>query len=174
MRVHLLRAHRTSLALLGLSITAAGALASGPAAQAAQPSKATTFTTAAAKGNGSGVVLRYAVPQRIAVGETATVRLAFSGVSGADGATVEVTEAEGGRSLLATRLAQGERREVDLSVTGRSDGVQYLTVVTTQGDRSTVQQVPLAVGSGKRALKEHGTRQTTPAGEAVISLPANK
>lgn len=163
------------VAAAGLCVSAAAACASGPPGdKSAAAGKPTMTATASSKGGGSGVVLRYTVPQRIALGETVAVRLSFSGVSAAEGAAVEVIEADGGRRLLALQLAQGERRDVDLSYTGRTDGMQYLNVTTTQGGRTTVQQVPLAVGSGKRALKQDGTRQVTPSGEAVISLPANK
>jgi hypothetical protein len=173
MHTRLLHTHRGWLAVTGICLAAAAG-ASGPPAKTNAANKATVTATASAKANGSGVVLRYTVPQRIALGETVVVRLAFAGVSAADGAAVEVTESEGGRVLLALRLAQGEQREVDLSYTGQVDGMQYLNVATSQNGRMTVQSVPLAVGSGKMALKQGGTRIVTPSGEAVISMPANK
>lgn len=166
----------TGAAVLGLGIAAAIAAASGAAfASAAAPagSGKTAATTPAKHGKpGSGVIVTHVVPARIGVGETVSVRLRFSGVTAADGAAIEVRDPATKTTLLSMQLAQGERKTVDLPFTGRSDGMQYIDVTTTQGGRSSVQQVPLPVGSGQVRLKAEGERRTTADGEAVISLPA--
>jgi len=165
-------------AALGFAVAAAITAASSGAAFAAAATAATGGKAAAAASAkpqgkpGSGVTVAHTVPARIGVGETVTVRLRISGVTAADGATVEVRDPATKVTLLSTQLAQGEQRTVDLPYTGRSDGMQYLDVTTTQGGRSTVVSVPLAVGSGQVRLKTEGERRTTADGEAVISLPA--
>ena len=178
---HLAHPLRRPSAVLGLpaAVLAAALLAAAGGAQAAKPAAAETsdkaspaWQTAAAKHNGSGVTVRYAVPDKAAVGETVTVRLAFSDVTAADGATVEVRDTASRALLLTLRLARGEERSVDLPFTGRGDGMQFVSITTTQGGRSTVQQVPVRVGSGELRTKPEGERRTTATGEAVISLPA--
>src|SRR5690606_6738953 len=79
---------------------------------------------ASAKHGGSGVVLRYAVPDKVALGETVTVRLRLSGVTAADGATVEVRDPALGTTLAAFTLASGEQRALELPFTARVDGPQ--------------------------------------------------
>lgn len=154
-----------------LAVEPAFASGTSPTSPAATPKQS---TVAPSKHAGSGVVMRYSVPPKIAIGETVTVQLSFSGVSAPDGASVEIAEAGTRRVLSSLRLAPGVQREVEVSYTGLVDGMQYLNVTTTQAGRVTVQSVPLAVGSGKAAMKPAGTRQVTPSGEAVISLPAGK
>lgn len=160
-------------ALLGAaSLCSPGALAAGrePAAEAAKAQPA--WQSVSGKHTGSGVVLRYAVPDKMAVGEAVTVRLQFSGVSAPDGASVEVRDPVARTTLLALRLAQGEQRTVELPFAGRADGMQYIDITTTQAGRMTVVSVPLRVGTGELKLKPEGQRSTTAGGEAVISLPA--
>lgn len=174
--------HSTLPAHVRFAATALGAAfafaaASGAAfASAAAPAangKAAPAATAKPQGKpGSGVSVTHVAPARIGVGETVSVRLRFAGVTAADGATIEVRDPATKMTLLSTQLAQGEQRAVDLPYTGRSDGMQYLDVITTQGGRSSVLSVPLAVGSGQLKLKTEGERRTTADGEAVISLPA--
>ncbi|MFO1287587.1 MAG: hypothetical protein U1F25_13000 [Rubrivivax sp.] len=171
------RARLGAAALAGGVALAIAAAASGAAFAAASTPAAGGKAAAAASAKpqgkpGSGVTVTHAAPAKIAIGETVTVRLRFAGVTAADGATVEVRDPATKVTLLSTQLAQGEQRTVDLPYTGRSDGMQYLDVTTTQGGRSTVVSVPLAVGSGQLRLKAEGERRTTADGEAVISLPA--
>ena len=124
------------------------------------------------KHTGSGIVLRYAVPDKMAVGETVIVRLQFSGVSSPEGATVEVRDPATRTTLLTLRLEQGEQRTVELPYVGRADGMQFIDVASTQAGRATMQSLALRVGSGQLKLKAEGQRGTTASGEAVISLPA--
>ena len=151
-------------------LAASSVLASGMSAAA--PAEGKPAAMPQGKGNASGVLMRHTVPEKIALGESVTLKLQFSGVTDAEGATVEVRDPAARTTLLTTRLAQGEQKTVELPYTGRTDGMQFIVVTTTQAGRSTVQSVPLHVGSGKMNLKVEGQRQTTPAGEAVISLPA--
>ena len=122
---------------------------------------------------GSGVSVTPTVPAKIGIGETVTVRLRFAGISAEDGATVEVRDPATKATLLSTRLARGEQKTVELPYTGRSDGMQYLDITTTQAGRTSVQSVALPVGSGQIKLKPEGQRRTTASGETVISLPAS-
>jgi hypothetical protein len=124
------------------------------------------------KGNASGVQVRPTVPAKIALGETVTVKLEISGVTAADGATVEVRETGTRNPLVSTRVAAGEQRTIEFPYTGRADGMQFIDVTTAQGGRMTVQSLPLRVGSGELKLKPEGQRRTTASGESVISLPA--
>lgn len=156
--------------LFGLGTLAACAAPLAPGAKGEQPAPA--WQSVSGKHTGSGVVMRYAVPDKMAVGETVTVRLQFSGVSAADGATIEVRDPAARTTLLTLSLAPGEQRVVDLPYTGRADGMQFIDVATTQAGRLTVQSVPLRVGSGELKLKPEGQRRTTASGETVISLPA--
>lgn len=122
---------------------------------------------------GSGVIVNATVPAKVGLGETVTVRLQISGVTAADGASVEVRDAAAQATLLSTRLAAGEARTIDVPYTGRTDGMQYLAVTTTQAGRSSVQAVAVPVGSGQIKLKPEGQRRIAPGGETVISLPAS-
>ena len=151
---------------------ATAAFASGPMAAAGNGGKAATAPVISHGKPNSGVVVAPTVPDKIAVGETITVRLQISGVSAADGAGIEVRDPATRTVLLTGRLAQGEQKTIELPYTGRADGMQYLDVTTTQAGRSTVQSVPLRVGTGELKLKPEGQRRTTASGEAVISLPA--
>lgn len=175
------RRHVLAAALLGLGALVhattwasdrevVASAASGTPPAAAKPAPA--WQTVSGKHTGSGVVLRYAVPDKMAVGEAVTLRLQLSGVTAPDGATVEVRD-RGARALLLTQhLAAGEERTIEVSYTGRSDGMQFLDVTTTQAGRLTAVSVPLRVGTGELKLKPEGQRRTMTGGEAVISLPA--
>ena len=172
--------HSTRLGTAALGLLAAGcvgASGAGMSAAAAAPAEgkpvaAQAQAPAQGKANASGVLMRPVVPEKIAVGEAVTLKLAFSGVTAADGATVEVRDPATRTTLLSARLAQGEQRTIELPYTGRTDGMQFIDVATTQAGRSTVQSIALRVGTGEVKLKPEGQRQTTPSGEAVISLPA--
>jgi hypothetical protein len=142
------------------------------AAAAASDKSGPAWQTAVSKHNGSGVALRYAVPDKVAVGETATVRLQFAGITATDGAGVEIRDPATRAVLLTLRLAPGEQRVVEIPYSSRSDGMQFIDVTTTQAGRATVQSVPVKVGSGELRLKPEGQRRTGADGEAVISLPA--
>ena len=120
----------------------------------------------------SGVIVRQSVPEQIAIGETVVLRLHFSGVTAADGATVEIRDPSTRAALASVWLAQGERRTIDLPYVGRSDGMQFIDITTTQAGRNTVQSVPLRVGSGELVLKREGRKLQSTAGDNVISLPA--
>jgi hypothetical protein len=159
-------------------------MTTAPAAIAAETGKpnagkpaaapAAKWETARGKHTGSGVVVRYSVPDKIAVGETVTVRLMIAGVSAAEGASVEVRDPATQAVLLSTRAERGEEKAAELRITARNDGTQYLDVQTTQAGRLTVQSIALRVGSGKTALKAEGQKQTTATGETVISMPATE
>ncbi len=139
---------------------------------AATPEKPSpVWQTVSGKHMGSGVAVRYAVPAKIAVGETVTVQLQFLGISAPDGATVEVRDRATRATVLSLNLAAGEQRTVELPYSNRTDGMQFLDITTTQGGRMTVQSIPLRVGSGELKLKPQGQRNTTADGGAVISLP---
>ena len=120
----------------------------------------------------SGVVVRHSVPDKIAVGETVTLRLQFSGVTAVDGATVEVRDPSTRDMLVSLWLARGELRTIELPYISRTDGMQFIDITTAQAGRNSVQSLPLRVGSGELTLKPEGKRQTTTKGEDVISLPA--
>ncbi len=164
----------TRMSAAALCIAGAGSVfASGPATAATEPAKtSSTKEQSRGKGNPSGVVVRHTVPDKIALGESVTLRLQFSGVTAADGATVEVRDLAARATVATLKLAQGEEKTLELPYTGRSDGMQFIDVITTQAGRSTVQSVPLRVGTGQIKLKTEGQRSTTSSGEAVISLPA--
>lgn len=151
---------------LSLSISSA-ACAGGEAPASGKPGARTQAKP------GSGVMVNATVPAKVGLGETVTVRLQISGVTAADGASVEVRDAATQATLLSTRLAAGEARTIDVPYTGRTDGMQYLAVTTTQAGRSSVQAVAVPVGSGQIKLKPEGQRRTTASGETVISLPAS-
>lgn len=163
----------TALCLAGFGHAAASAsdrTAAGPTPGAGKPTPA--WQSVSGKHTGSGVVLRYAVPDKLAVGEAVTVRLQLSGVTSADGATVEVRDRAARAVLLTQPLAAGEERTLEIPYTGRTDGMQFIDVTTTQAGRVTVVSVPLRVGTGELKSKPEGQRRTTASGEAVISLPA--
>ena len=166
-------AARLVAALCGLvmAVAASACVAAGTTSASTAAGKA---DARAAHGKpGSGVLVRATVPARIAVGETVAIRLQVSGVTAADGASIEVRDVATQLTLLSARLAAGEARTIELPYTGRSDGMQTLAVTTTQAGRASVQAVALPVGSGQVHSKPQGQRRTTASGEAVISLPAS-
>jgi hypothetical protein len=144
---------------------------SGESADAISPVKVAAARHQPAGKPGSGVVVQHSVPDKIAAGQTVALRLQFSGVTAPDGATVEVRDPSLRETLVSLRLAQGERRTLEVPVVSRTDGMQFIDVATTQDGRTTVQSVPMRVGSGALMLKPEGSRQLTTTGEAVISLP---
>jgi hypothetical protein len=168
MRTH----HSTRLGAAALCLLVAGSVLASGMSAAATPAEGKPAAMPQGKGNSSGVLMRQVVPEKIALGESVVLKLTFSGVTAADGAGVEVTDLATRTTLLSVRLAQGEQKTIELPYTGRTDGLQFIVVTTTQAGRSSVQSVPLRVGSGEARLKAEGQRRATPSGEAVISLPA--
>lgn len=165
-----------ALPLLALLLATAGSpvLADSMAASRQPVAKAQTgaLTLAPSKHNGSGVALRYGTPTGLQPGAAGRVQVQLSNVTAVDGARVEVRSVATGATLLSTTLQRGETRLVDIDVPPQPDGMQYLSVVTTQAGRSSLQSIPLKVGSGRAAMKVEGQPQTTPTGEKVISLPS--
>lgn len=147
---------------------------------APEPAKAPTQAGAASpvsassKPHGSGVALSYLVPADIRPGQTINVKLSFSNVTADDGARVVVRIVEPRRQLADFYVQKGEERTLDLPLTTSADGTLYLAVSSTQAGRTSVQVVPVRVGSGKVVLQPQGTRRITPSGESVTSLPAGK
>jgi hypothetical protein len=157
-------------AALGLVLAAAAAVS--PAWASGERAGTAVAAKPAAGKPQSGVTVTPVLPARIAVGETVVLQLQIGGVSDEAGAGVEVRDAATRALLLSTRLAQGERRTLEVPYTGRADGMQFITVVTSQAGRATVLSLPLRVGSGELKLKPQGERRATASGDAVISLPA--
>lgn len=171
----------TLLATVGATlILSSAALADGDASHRHKAAKQGAWTLAPAKPQGSGIVLRHDVPTRLSVGQTATVRLRFDRVS-ADGARVELKAPDGvtitladGSAATSVALPRDRATTLELRVTPQADGVHYLDVFTSQNGRSSAQSVALKVGTAAAAMKRNGVAQTTPAGEKVISLPAQR
>lgn len=130
--------------------------------------------SASSKPHGSGVALRYLVPPDIRPGQTINVKLDFSNITADDGARVIVRIVEPRLQLADFYVQKGEERTLDLPLTTSVDGTLYLAVSSTQAGRTSVQVVPVRVGSGKVVLQPQGTRRITPSGESVTSLPAAK
>lgn len=130
------------------------------------------------KANGSGVKLSANTPKSIAIGQATLVTLSFDAVT-SDGAVanvrapagVTVTRADGS-PLTDIALTRGQAMSVDVMVNAQGDGMQFLDITTTQAGRSSVQSVPLKVGTGKMVLKSNGNVVTTPTGERIVSMPA--
>lgn len=161
-------------------IASSSAFADGDALHRHKAAKQGGWTVAPAKPQGSGIVLRYDVPARLSVGQAAPVRLRFSRVS-ADDARVELKVPDGvsvtladGSAATSVALPRDRETTLELRVTPKNDGVHYLDVFTTQNGRSSAQSVALRVGSAAAAMKRNGAAQTTPSGERVISLPAQR
>jgi hypothetical protein len=136
----------------------------------------TTWVTAARKHNGSGVTMSYSVPKVLNAGQMATVQIRLSNVKKTD-ASVKVTPPAsvtltGNTSVVTGMALPLGSTTVTLQVTPSVDGLEYLNVFTTQGGRTSVQAIPLQVGSAPPALKTQNKIETTPDGEKVISLPA--
>src|SRR5262245_14797056 len=90
--------------VLAVGLIAAAGCANSNATDDATPGKtgqaaaASSWVLAPAKANGSGVEVRYQVPESIAPGQAATVRLQLS--SAAVGSSVQLTLRAGGPDLL--------------------------------------------------------------------------
>jgi hypothetical protein len=136
------------------------------------------WAVAPAKAGGSGITLRYRVPQALAPGEAALVRLELSNVTAA-GAELELRAGDPAVQLLVDgqppagpiTLVPGAVRALDVQVRA-PDGLHFLNVFTRQGGRSSAASVPLRVGSGQARVRAQGTEvKTTPGGEKIIPLP---
>jgi hypothetical protein len=173
-----------AVAAAALLAAASPAQASAAAEPAARKSTATQQTSAMkrapSKANSTGLVLRYAAPDTLKVGQATPLRIELSGAT-SDGANVElrasspdiVVATQDGRAVQGPiALARGATRTIDLLVTAPADGAHHLTVVMSQGGRSSVSAVPLKVGTGAVSRKTEGKVETTPSGERVISMPA--
>jgi hypothetical protein len=161
---------RTILALAAvLACTGVGAREADKAAPADRGA------LAAAKPNGSGIALRVQAPARVDLGQPATVTLRLAGVDAPD-ASVEVRAPAGltiTPSPAAVALPRGVETTLTLSVVPTTHGVHYLDVFTRQHGRLTAHSIAVSTGTATtQHLKATGTVQTTPAGERVISLPA--
>lgn len=156
-------------------VLAAAVVGGAWAAAAAAPATMGDWVRLPAKHNGSGVALSHRLPkQPLDVGQPATVELRFEGTPGA---RVSLRAPAG----VAVRLADGSAlpEAMDIPAGGMSvqvqplaEGLHYLVVSTTRNGRRSVQAVPLKVGGAAPQLAHDGKVDTTPAGEAVISLPA--
>jgi hypothetical protein len=158
-------------AMLCIASAGIGCVSAAPAGVGNPAKTAATAHQSSGKPT-SGVIVQSSVPNKIAVGETVALRLHVSGVTAPDGATVEVRDPSSRDPLVSVRLAQGERRIIEIPYMSRTDGMQFIDITTIQDGRRSVQSVPLRVGSGEVSLKPAGTKRTTAGGEAVISLPA--
>ncbi len=130
------------------------------------------------KGNGSGVTMDARTAKSIAVGVAAALTLDF-GPARAEGATARVRTPEGvvvthadGSPVGDIALAVGRPTRVELLVTARDDGRQYLDVTTTQNERATVRSVALPVGSDTVRMKSAGRVETRPDGSRVRVMQA--
>lgn len=170
----------TAICGAGLALLAPCAWADIPTAPVAgheaKTKAKTAWVTAARKHNGSGVTMSYSVPKVLNAGQMATVQIRLSNVKKND-ASVKVTPPAsvtltGNTSVVTGMALPLGSTTVTLQVTPSADGLEYLNVFTTQGGRTSVQAIPLQVGSAPPALKTQNKIETTPDGERVISLPA--
>jgi hypothetical protein len=125
------------------------------------------------KGNGSGVTMTSNTAKSIPIGVATPVTLDF-GAARFEGAVAQIRAPEGVQVMMADgsavgdiALAVGQPTRVELLVTARGDGLQYLDVTTLQNKRASVRSVALAVGSGELKLKSVGRVETMPNGERV-------
>jgi hypothetical protein len=145
-------------------------------AQPAAGSKQVAMTGHAAngeKGNGSGVTMTSNTAKSIPIGVATPVTLDF-GAARFEGAVAQIRAPEGVQVMMADgsavgdiALAIGQPTRVELLVTARDDGLQYLDVTTLQNKRASVRSVALVVGSGDLKTKPIGRVETTPNGERV-------
>ena len=139
-------------AVLGCAAMVASAHAGSDAAATHPKAKAKAsshWIHAAAKHNGSGIRVSYIVPPGMQPGQSARVKLQFSGVT-ADDARVE-WRGPAGSSVSSSQLGTattmalpaGQVTTISLDVTPAADGMAYLDVFTTQGGRGSAQSLPL-------------------------------
>jgi hypothetical protein len=132
------------------------------------------FASTAAKKGGSGVSVAYRIEGVARPNVPADITVELSGVGTQEGATASFSAEEPARlSGPATlNLRPNQTNTASLQVTAPSDGMYFVNVTTTQAGRSSVVQIPVKVGAGTPKLEKHGTVQTAPDGERVISLPS--
>ncbi len=172
----------TLSALLPLAVATTPALAADAKATA-QPGKLAPleapikWVEAPSKPSGSGIRLRYSVPDVIQAGQLVPVQIELANVRpGAEvqwrlpGGSTGTTMPGGAGSFMA--LTPGQPNVITVNVMPTADGTVYLDVFTRQNGRGSAQSVPLKVGSGKVTLKQEGVARTGPGGEKVISLPS--
>ena len=161
----------------------ADAKSSSPAASKAQPAASTkqvAMSGHAARGdkaNGSGVTVASTTAKSIPIGVATPVTLDF-GAARSEGAVAQIRVPDGvdvvmadGSAVGDIALAVGKPTRVELLVTARDDGLQYLGVTTVQNNRSSVRSIALAVGSGEPKLNKVGRVETMPNGERVKVMP---
>lgn len=132
------------------------------------------FVHTMAKRGGSGVEVAYRIEGAAQPNVPARITVELSGVSVQQGASVSFSAEQPAwlHSAAAVSLKPNQTNTATLELTAPSDGMYYVNVLTTQAGRSSVVQIPVKVGAGAPTLQKHGTVQTTPGGERVISLPA--
>lgn len=160
--------------------TAAPAAARSATAQSGEPIPmpvARKWVEAPSKPNGSGIRVRYSVPDVVQPGQLTPVQIELSNVQA--GAEVQWRLPNGSTGTSMPRgpdtymaLTPGQPNVITVNVVPAADGTVYLDVFTRQNGRSSAQSVPLKVGSGKVTLQQPGTAKPAPGGERVISLPS--
>ena len=167
--------HRTIAALLGLAVMLpACALADAPGAVARSASKTDAMTRAVAKPNGSGVDVQYALEGAPGIGRNTAVTLRFDGVTDPAGGSARFS-ADAGLALSGAgtvALPTGAVTSVTVQAGPAREGIAYLHVFTTQHGVTSATSVPIRVGKTEPAMRSTGEVRKTPAGEAVISMPA--
>lgn len=175
-----LRPGRMAVMVCALSLASLGVLpaAADTVRSTAKAKAKPVWVQAAAKHGGSGVNLRYAVPESLQPNQAGSLQLQFGGITDDDArvelrtpAGVTLTDASGA-ALTGAALPRGQITTLSLNVTAATDGMQFVDVFTTQGGRSSAQSVPLKVGKGELVMKKSGDLRIEPNGERVISMPA--
>jgi len=131
------------------------------------------FAHVAAKKGGSGVNIAYRIEGVPQANVPTRITLEFSGISAPDGAIASFAAEEPAVLTSGSTLTLGPKQTQTTSVlvTATEDGMYFVNVTTLQAGRSSVMSIPVKVGAGELRLEKHGTVETTPSGERVISLP---
>ena len=132
------------------------------------------FVQTTAKRGGSGVEVAYRIEGAAQPNVPARITVELRGVTVQQGASVSFSAEQPAwlHSATAASLKPNQTNTATVELTAPSDGMYYVNVLTTQAGRSSVVQIPVKVGAGAPTLEKHGTVETTPGGEQVISLPA--
>ncbi|MDM0051488.1 hypothetical protein [Variovorax sp. J22R115] len=127
------------------------------------------------KANGSGIVVRFRVPDATSqAGKAIPVELSFEGITDPNGAVLRLT-GDGGVSLGTTEVTRtlpaGVATTLTVEVTLAAEGAGYLHVFTTQYGATSATSIPLQVGKAASALPASGDLKQTPGGEKILPMP---
>ncbi len=132
------------------------------------------------KHNGSGVKLRYRFLDEPRSGQILRIELEIAAQENAlvslrqdSSLVMNMDNAwEKTRTGADLRLAKSGKTRHIVSVMPKAEGLYFVDVTTSQGDKTSVASIAVKVGDAPVATPTIGEKIVTPTGEKIISMPA--